>query len=86
MPATGSKCTSSAQELQEVEKKKIVKELKEKHAASYSIEKLNTWAHLHMGKHDSHETPSNLPYFGKSGDSMKDKRKSQKAQPVEITK
>ena len=52
--------TSSAQELQEVEKKKIVKELKEKHAASYSIEKLNAWAHLlHMGKHDSYETPPN---------------------------
>ena len=33
VPATGSKGTSSAQELQEVEK--IVKELKEKHAASY---------------------------------------------------
>ena len=33
VPATGSKGTSSAQELQEVEK--IVEELKEKYAASY---------------------------------------------------
>ena len=84
VPATGSKRTSSAQKLQEVEK--IVEELKEKHAASYSIEKLNAWAHLlHMGKHDSYETPPNLPYFGKGRDGMKDKWKSQKAQPVEIS-
>ena len=60
--------------------------LKEKHAASYNIEKLNAWAHLlHMGKHNSYETPPNLPYFGKGGDGMKDKRKSQKTQPVEIS-
>ena len=75
---------SSAQKLQEVEK--IVEELKEKHAASYNIKKLNAWAHLlHMGKHDSYETPPNLPYFGKGGDGMKDKRKSQKTQPVQIS-
>lgn len=81
VPASGSKRMSSAQKLQEVEK--IVEELKEKHAASYDIEKLNAWAHLlHMGKH---ETPSNLPYFGKGGGGMKDKRKSQKTQPVEIS-
>ena len=75
---------SSAQKLQEVEK--IVEELKEKRAANYNIEKLNAWAHLlHMGKHNSYETPPNLPYFGKGGDGMKDKRKSQKTQPVEIS-
>ena len=64
---------------------KIVEELKEKHAASYNIKKLSAWAHLlHMGKHDSYETPPNLPYFGKGGEGMKDKRKSQKT-PVEIS-
>ena len=84
VPATGSKRMSSAHKLQEVVK--IVEELKEKHAASYSIEKLNAWAHLlHMGKHDSYETPPNLPYIGKGGDGMKHKRKSQKAQPVEMS-
>ena len=84
MPTTGSKHTSSAQKLQEVEM--IVEELIETHAASYGIVKLNAWAHLlHMGKHDSYETPPYLPYFGKGGDGMKDKWKSQKAQPVEIS-
>ena len=79
MSATGSKRTLSAQKLQEVEI--IVEKLKEKHAASYGID---AWAHLlHMGKHDSYETPPNLPYFGKGGDSTTGKHKSQKAaQPV----
>lgn len=74
MLATGSKRTSSAQKLQN-----IVEKLKEKHAASNGIEKLNAWAHLHMGKHISYETPPNLPYFGKGGDSTS---KLQKAQTV----
>ena len=61
---TGSKRTSSAQKLQEVEK--IVDDLRSKHAAKYSTEQLNAWAHLlHVGKHNSYETPPNLPYFGK---------------------
>ena len=64
MLATGSKRTSAAQKLQEVEK--IVDDLREKHAAKYSIEQLNAWAHLlHVGKHNSYETFPNLPYFGK---------------------
>ena len=60
--------------------KRLLRKLKQKHAASYDIEKLNGWAHLHMGKH---ETPPNLPYFGKGGGGMKDKRKSQKTRPVD---
>ena len=60
----GTKRNASSQKLHEVEK--IVKELQEKHASHYSIEKLNAWAHLlHIGKHNSYETPPNLPYFGK---------------------
>ena len=53
--STGTKRNASSQKLHEIEK--IVKELQEKHASHYSIEKLNAWAHLlHIGKHDSYET------------------------------
>ena len=77
--STGTKRNASSQKLHEVEK--IVKELQEKHASHYSIEKLNAWAHLlHIGKHDSYETPPNLPYFGKQKSSG-----SQKAQPVQLS-
>lgn len=69
------KRTPSAQKLQEVEK--IVKELQQKHASNYSVEKLNAWAHLiHLGKHNSYETPPNLPYFG----GKKDKQKAETLQ------
>lgn len=74
--STGPKRNASSKKLEEVEK--IVKELQEKHAAKYSIEKLNAWAHLlHIGKHDSYETPPDYPYFGKS---RKEKRKSSESQ------
>lgn len=71
-----------SQKLQKVEK--IVKELQEKHKTSYTVEQLNAWAHLlELGKHDSYETPPNLPYFRKSSDHSK-KNKPQKPQPMEI--
>ena len=39
-------------------------DLKAKHGTQYSVEKLNAWAHLiHIGKHESHDTPPDLPYF-----------------------
>ena len=84
--ATGSNYSSSALKLQEVEK--IVEQLQEKHATSYSHWKLNVL--LHMGKHHSYETPPNLPCFGKAEDCNKDKQKSlpsdsQKAQATEIS-
>ncbi len=41
-----------------------MKRLTDKHESLYSIEKLNAWAHmLDIGKHDSYETPPDLPYF-----------------------
>ena len=44
--------------------KEVVQKLKEKHGSLYSIEKLNAWAHMiDIGKHDSYETPPDLPYF-----------------------
>ena len=43
-----------------------ISKLKEKHGSKYSIEQLSAWAHmLHIGKHDSHDTPPNRPFFGR---------------------
>ena len=57
---------SCAGTLSEIED--IIIKLKEKYGNQYSTEKLNAWAHMiHMGKHESLETPPDLPYFrGKS--------------------
>ena len=42
----------------------ILKKLQDEHRSLYSIEKLNAWAHMiDIGKHDSYETPPDLPYF-----------------------
>ncbi len=42
----------------------IVKKLQDKHGNQYSGEKCNAWTHLiHVGKHDSHDDPPDLPYF-----------------------
>lgn len=49
------------------EVEKMVKLLQEKHGSSYSVEKLNVWAHmLHIEKHNSYDEPPNVPYFTKS--------------------
>ena len=78
---TGSKRTSSAQKLQEVEK--IVDDLQRKHAAKYSNEPYNAWTHLlHVGKHDSYETPPKLPYFGKPRGGTEE---SEKAKSIDIS-
>ena len=56
---TKSACLSKIKDVE-----KIVQDLKEKHKKDFSIEQLNTWAHLiHIGKHTSHETPPDLPFF-----------------------
>ncbi len=42
----------------------IVKQLQSIHGESYSIEKMNAWAHLiHMGKHSSYQEPPDFPFF-----------------------
>ena len=42
----------------------IVKQLQSVHGESYSIEKMNAWAHLiHMGKHSSYNEPPDFPFF-----------------------
>ena len=42
----------------------IVKQLKSIHGESYSIEKVNAWAHLiHIGKHSSYKEPPDYPFF-----------------------
>lgn len=57
-----SKRDTIAKKISEVEE--IVQKLKDKHGPLYSIEKLNAWAHMiNIGKHDSYETPPDLPYF-----------------------
>jgi len=46
--------------------KDIVDKLHEKLGKNYSVEKLNTWAHMiNMGKHNSYDISPNLSYFGK---------------------
>ena len=50
----------------------IIKRLKEKHGDSYSVEKLNCWAHmLNMGKHSSYDEPPDFPFFKKPKDKIK---------------
>ena len=57
-----SKRDGIAKKISQVEE--VVQKLKEKHGSLYSIEKLNAWAHMiDIGKHDSYETPPDLPYF-----------------------
>lgn len=62
--APSAKHGTCQQRIQQVED--IVEKLREKHGKKFSVEKLNTWAHMiNMGKHNSYDTPPNLPYFGK---------------------
>ncbi len=57
-----SKRDTCAEKVTEVEE--LVVKFKEKHGSRYTIEKLNAWAHMiHMDKHESLETPPDLPYF-----------------------
>ena len=59
---TKPKQNACSRKLSEVED--IVKKLKDKHGASFSVEKYNAWAHMiHMGKHGSYEDAPVLPYF-----------------------
>ena len=52
----------------------IVKKLKDQHGTTYSVEKLNIWAHmLHIERHDSYEVPPNVPYFNRSRPALQDK-------------
>ena len=54
-----SKCAKKMQQIGE-----IVDKLKEKHLGRYSLEQYNCWAHtIDMGKHDSYDTPPDLPSF-----------------------
>ena len=46
----------------------ILGRLKEKHAATYSEERLRAWAHLiEMEKHSSYDEPPNTPFFAGKG-------------------
>ena len=52
-----SKRAVTQQKLQEIEG--IVAQLKEKHGNTFTVEQLNAWAHLHIGKHSSYDSPNN---------------------------
>lgn len=53
-----------AKKLSDVEE--LVKKLTEKHQSKYTVEQMNTWAHMiHMGKHKSLDEPPSVPYFKK---------------------
>ena len=42
----------------------IVEKLKDMHSGRYSLEQYNCWAHtIDMGKHNSYESPPDLPFF-----------------------
>ena len=70
--APPSKRGTCAQKLSAVEE--IVKKLKDRHGTTYSVEKLNVWAHmLHIERHDSYEVPPNVPYFNRSRPALQDK-------------
>ena len=63
-----TKKQACAQKIKDVEA--MVDELTEKHVTKYSVDQLNTWAHMiQMGKQVSTEVPSALPYFGKAASS-----------------
>ena len=61
-PGPQSKRAVNQRKIQQVED--IVAKLKEKHGNSFKVEQLKAWAHLiQIGKHSSHDTPPDLPYF-----------------------
>lgn len=60
--APSAKRDACAEKISEDEK--IVVSLRGKHSSQYSTEKLSAW--IHIGKHDSLDTPPNLPYFAKN--------------------
>lgn len=54
-----TKCAKKTKQIEE-----IVDKLKEMHSSLYSLEQYNCWAHtIDMGKHDSYDSPPNLPFF-----------------------
>lgn len=58
------KAETSSKSKKEAIASKINEEVQDKHGNQYSVEKCNAWAHLiHVGKHDSHDDPPDLPYF-----------------------
>ena len=60
--APPSKRDSITKSISDVES--IVKQSKSIHGESYSIEKVNAWAHLiHIGKHSSYKEPPDYPFF-----------------------
>lgn len=62
--APSSKLQAIAKSISEVEY--IIKKLKEKHGDTYSVEKLNCWAHmLNVGKHSSYDEPPDFPFFNR---------------------
>lgn len=63
-PVAKKPSNSCAQILSDV--KEVADELRKKHGSSYSVEQLNCWAHMiHSEKHESTDTPPDLPYFKK---------------------
>ena len=64
--STKRACRTAAhpQKMEEVEE--VLEELKDKHAGTYTEEKLRAWAHLiQMMKHKSYSQPPDMPYFKK---------------------
>ena len=58
------------QKLDEVQE--IREDLMKRHAGKYTPEQLGAWAHLlQMGRHDSRDTPPDLPYWKKKGKKSK---------------
>ena len=60
----------------------IIKKLKDKHGDSFSVEKLNCWAHmLNVGKHSSCDEPPDVPFFKRPKEKPKDAGPSVTLQP-----
>lgn len=54
-----TKCGKKMKQIEE-----IVEKLKDMHSGRYSLEQYNCWAHtIDMGKHNSYESPPDLPFF-----------------------
>ena len=78
--APSSKRQAIAKSISEVEE--IIKKLKEKHGDTFSVEKLNCWAHmLNVGKHSSYDEPPDFPFFKRPKEKAKDAGASVSVQP-----